>query len=507
MLEDLENKKVKHLVQAHCIKRVIVCCFFLSLLLFALFVDYLPVPFGGFSDQRMFLCLILALVVTVCLWSILSFPEAKLTLIGYWRVWALVLVAMLGVFPRWDQPHVWVEPVFFSLYFLAFFLGGQELKRHFQRTEFLAYLITVTAGACFLYGAMTFNVYLFALADGVSDLSDYIPWGVVNVRYWSHLATWFLPLLPLAILIGPLSERKLWRAAVAIAAALWWWVAFLSTARGTMLSVLLGCLFATLVFGRAAVPWLKISVRYLLYGVLAWFVLSVLVPPMFVDSVQMRALSVSGSGRLRLFLEAWQMSLQNFPFGMGAQSWLTHELLTDEYAASKKLGHPHNMYLMWAAEYGWIFIGVLLLFVAQVLKLLSARAKEIQRGQMPYLSLPAVAFTASVTASLVHAGFSAVYLAPASMLAGLSILMVFWALIQPPRLTEGRVTQCKRQQAFAGFISALLLLGCAAWLNQVWIYHQAMSEDMAFYGDNVAEGTLPRFWFHGNFPRNPSQMP
>jgi len=200
------------------------------------------------------------------------------------------------------------------------------------------------------------------------------------------------------------------------------------------------------------------------------------------------------------------MSLENFPLGMGSQSWLTHDILTEGYQRSPKFGHPHNMYLMWAAEYGWLLIGAFLMLVGQAVQLFWRRRNEVRAGDNNELALPLAAFTASVSAALLHAGVSAVFMAPGSMLIGFLVLCVFWALITP----ESRPVTPKRPKArvlAAVFVGLLISAPCIYWLNEVAAYHKAMESDLEFYYENVPAGTLPRFWFHGNFPRHPSQMP
>jgi O-antigen ligase len=265
-------------------------------------------------------------------------------------------------------------------------------------------------------------------------------------------------------------------------------------------------LVAAVLIGRPALPWLKMFLRYLVYGVIAWFLLSVLIPSFLLDEVSLRALKADTSGRMPLFIEAWRMSLENFPLGMGPQSWLTHDILTEGYRQSPKFGHPHNMYLMWAAEYGWLSIGVLLLLVGQAVRLFWQRRDEVRAGENTDLALPLAAFTASVSAALLHAGVSAVFMAPGSMLIGFLVLCVFWALITP----ESRPVKPRRPKAralAAVFVGLLVSAPCFYWLNEVAEYHEAMESDLEFYYENVPAGTLPRFWFHGNFPRHPSQMP
>ena len=199
------------------------------------------------------------------------------------------------------------------------------------------------------------------------------------------------------------------------------------------------------------------------------------------------------------------MSLQNFPFGMGPQSWLTHEPITEAYATGKKFGHPHNMYLMWAAEYGWLLIAAMGLVVIQAIRNFWRRRAELLDSDDSNQLLLLAGFTASVSAALFHAGVSAVFMAPGSMLVGLFVLIGFWALILPggdfskverPLLNPGR------RVLIGGLVSMVFLIFWALWMGEVWRYYQDMRADEPYYLEHESEGTLPRFWFHGNFPRN-----
>jgi O-antigen ligase len=470
-----------------------------------LFADFLSLPFGGYASQRFILSGLLGLVV--------SFSAGVLVYQHGWalfgRIWPAVLVAggfILLALPFGDAPYNWAEPGMYAAFFLGFVLVGSLQGSDKWRQYWVVVLVSVAAVTAAFYGSATITVYLFALSDQVTSLSSFIPWGFVSIRYWSHIATWLLPLLPLAVLMGPLRNQRLWRFFIALGAALWWWVVFLSSSRGTMLGLAFGMLVAAVLIGRPALPWLKMFLRYLVYGVIAWFLLSVLIPSFLLDEVSLRALKADTSGRMPLFIEAWRMSLENFPLGMGPQSWLTHEILTEGYRQSAKFGHPHNMYLMWAAEYGWLLIGVLLSLVGQAARLFWQRRDEVRAGENTELALPLAAFTASVSAALLHAGVSAVFMAPGSMLIGFLVLCVFWALITP----ESRPVPPRRLRAralAAVFVGLLVSAPCFYWLNEVAVYHEAMKSDLEFYYENVPTSTLPRFWVHGNFPRHSSQMP
>ena len=366
--------------------------------------------------------------------------------------------------------------------------------------------VLVATVTCFFYGAMTITVYLFAITDDFSRLDHIIPWGFVNIRYWSHVATWVVPLFPLGILLAPWKENRLWQLGVAFTAAIWWWIIFLSSSRGSMIGLVFGFLLVWVLFGRAALPWIKLFVRFAVYGLLVWFLLSVLIPSLVFEELHVRSIHTSSSGRMPLWQEALAMSLQNFPFGMGPQSWLTHDILIQAYLSSPKFGHPHNMYLMWAAEYGWISIAGLVVLGGYGLQHLWRKASTIRKSRNPE-GFWLVAFAASVTAALVHAGASAVFIAPGSMLVGLVVLAVFWALISPERDRSVALGARQGHSRVAGFLFVLVFSAAGGlWFWDVLRYQQAMVDDLEYYQKELSLGHLPRFWFHGNFPRHPSQM-
>ena len=472
-----------------------------------LFADFIPTTFGAYADQRLLLTLFVSFVTAAGMFW-LSFQgalPASLRELG--PFFLLLLTFVIPAFQPISQPFHVVEPVFYALYFFAFGLLGGIFQRTNLVRESTQVIVFVAVIACFFYAAMTINVYLFAILDEFSRLDDVIPWGFVNIRYWSHVATWLVPLFPLSLIIGSWKDNRLWKLGVAFTGALWWWVIFQSSSRGSMIGLFIGFLLVWVCFGKAALPWVKLFVRFAIYGLVTWLMLSVLIPSLVFDEVQIRGINATTSGRIPLWQEAWVMSLQNFPFGMGGQSWLTHEILTETYRSSPKFGHPHNMYLMWAAEFGWIAIFGLAVLGSVALRRLWQRASGIRAGDNRH-ALVLVAFTASVTAALVHAGVSAVFIAPGSMLIGLLVLSVFWALISPDLQPVGSNQSRFSASALAGYMLVIAFtLAGSLWFREVLRYHQAMTEDLVYYQENVPQGMLPRFWFHGNFPRHPSQMP
>ena len=474
-------------------------------LLAVLFADFLPMYAGSYADQRFLLIGLVGLVSVAAAFFVLSrgLPSTR-------AAFAL-LPALLFIFgfpilsiPFREQVYTFVEPGLYAFYFAAMVSGGLVFAMQGAAHRYVEVFVSVAAVACFFYGAMSVNVYLFALVDGQADLSDLIPWGFVSIRYWSHVATWLLPILPLAVLVGPLRRLELWRIIVATGAGLWWWIILLSTSRGSMIGIVSGVLLVTLFFGRQSWPWLRQFIVYFLIGVALWFFLSVLVPSLFFGETELRSLHATSSGRMPLFIEAWQMSLQHFPLGMGPQSWLTHDLLTQEYSESIKFGHPHNMYLMWAAEYGWLLILLLIVLALQLIHFfLKRRTILLVEGKTPGVLMLA-GITASVVGALIHAGVSAVFIAPGSMLVGLLVLLAFWALIAPQVFrpeARGYDAQSPAKLAFAFSSATVVAVLWLLWLGQVHTYYLDMKADEVYSQQQLKEWTTPRFWFHGNFPR------
>ena len=267
-----------------------------------------------------------------------------------------------------------------------------------------------------------------------------------------------------------------------------------------MISLVLAALVVLVLFGRMAIPWLVTSLRFVLLGGLLWCVLSWAVPELVFDKAMIRSLHSGGSGRLPLWMEAWEMSLQNFPLGMGAQSWLTHTTLTSNYLSAQTLGHPHNMYLMWAAEYGWALIGLVAVLISVAVKRLLSLRRLMVSGMRGHASL-VVAFTASSAAGLAHAGVSAVFLVPATMSVALLVLAIFWALSFPMVTTDSDSKTisggAKRWGRPGALLAPFVLFFGVLWMQEVWRYHEAMREDLSVYVESPSAPLLPRFWLHG----------
>ncbi|MFW0778499.1 MAG: O-antigen ligase family protein [Rickettsiales bacterium] len=474
--------------------------FMVAVFLTVFFSDFLPLPLGNYASQRSMLSLLLAVVCPVvgAIWVV------RVNWKGMVRGVPVIILSGLFILvsvPYGSVPYSWVEPGMYASFFLGFTLLGcflAECRRSRQWAIILAYVAVLTS---FFYGFVNLMIYCFALSEQAKNYSSYIPWGFINIRYWGHVATWLVPVFSLAAIIGPLQNQRLWRLICALAGALWWWIILVTAARGSIVGLVAGVLVVIVCFGRMASPWLKVFLSYFLYGLALWLLFSLLLPSLIIDDISLRGVNVTSSGRWPLFVEAWEMSLVNFPFGLGPQSWLTHEAITESYKALRRLGHPHNMYLMWAAEYGWLLIAGLMAMAVQAILFFWQRRTEVL-AQGEYSSVLVLSgYTASVAAALTHAGVSAIFMAPGSMLVGFMVLCIFWGLISP----SGGFISRYRRFSLCLVLAVFLMMACfgALWLREVANYYQAMVDDRdARYNGVIPTSVSPRFWRYGTFPRS-----
>jgi O-antigen ligase len=278
----------------------------------------------------------------------------------------------------------------------------------------------------------------------------------------------------------------------------------MSSSRGSIIGISFGFLVAVILLFRVAGPWAKHFAMCFMLGLCFWFFLSFIIPYFLIDSINVSSIKTHTSGRLPLFIEAFAMSMENFPVGMGPQSWLTHSPITESYSSSQKFGHPHNMYLMWAAEYGWLTIFLLMLVAFQAISLFFRTRVKLKAEQNIFQAVLLAGFTASLSGALIHAGVSAVFLAPGSMLVGLFVIIGFWALV----INSDSSSDCVRFRYSSERLIWIRVLGIflfilfyILWVYEVKSYYTAMKIDKDYYVENHIDGIFPRFWHHGNFPR------
>src|SRR5699024_8003261 len=130
-----------------------------------------------------------------------------------------------------------------------------------------------------------------------ATIHQHLPWGFINIRYWSQVASWLLPVLPLALVSHPLSKQRYWRIIVYFNFAVWVWLLLLSTARGSSLALVCSTVFIGLIFKKQSKAWLSVMLKALVLGTLTWLLFSIVIPEFFLDNIKLRGLSTNSSGR------------------------------------------------------------------------------------------------------------------------------------------------------------------------------------------------------------------
>ncbi len=416
------------------------------------------------------------------------------------EVLLIVLLAVLALLSSvlYASSEFYLADVFLMPFWLLGVLALASWMRQVHLDRLIRFTLISLVILEFLYACLALFLYQSLLRTGEANLAESLPWGYHNIRFWGHTATWLLPLMPLALKLKLPVLPNFWRPVVYLSAGVMVWLVLLSMARGTMLALVVATFVVGLLAGRALLGWLTAMVRFVAFGGVLWLLLSWLIPLLvFGDEMAHKAVHFTSSGRIPLWLEAWQMSLQNFPLGMGGQSWITHEVITTEYAASPRFGHPHNMYLQWAAEYGWSYLVVLGGFWLLALGRLRlyTRLRTARHGDAADSEVR-TALLISFMGACFHAFFSAVFWAPASMLLGMIISALLLASFSQ---REGAgvtgVSQSLWLQRTGAVLVTLVML---FWLAAVGEYFQGMraDRDASGYGDVLK----PRFWLHGDFP-------
>lgn len=466
---------------------------------FAMFAGLLPTLTGNYSDQRFLLCVTIWLMSCLLLARKLVYRNANSS--DNWVLWILPFVAVLSLGELYPSTYR-VEPLMFAFFFLASCLFGAHLARKEDLDLTIGSASVLIGMFALLYGSIAVMNFGFALYDKNSEIDEVITWGFPNIRYWSHLATWLLPVLAVAQRSDLLLAVPVARFLVFFAGAIWWWMLITTSARGSILGLVVGAAIVGLLLRKSALMWLRAMAGQMAGGIILWLLLTLIVPWMLFGFAEPRSVDLNSSGRLLLWREAWEMSLVNFPFGMGPQSWLTHDTITDALADSKHFGHPHNMYLLWAAEYGWISIAAFGFAVLAIGK--SVLARTIEHRSSGKAETIIAGLLASTVGAFVHAGVSAVFMAPASMMVGFLILSMFLGKFQAPvfasRERASRPLMFFAKNVSVGVAFVVCLVSGIFWMGEVVRYYKDNIEDRQTY---KGQGSIysPRFWSHGDFPR------
>ena len=462
------------------------------ILLFTLLLSLLPyLSAGHYQHSRLALAWLFVCIAGPALWST-HYLHLKNNGIAWALLFSISLIPASLLFP--NGTVTWIEPYQFSAFIIGVTCFGAWLASTQRLPQALVQFVMLLHIFAFIYAVVSIYTYIFAMLDQVQRLDQFLPWGFINIRYWSQVASWTLPILPLSLLITPLKQYTSWRLSLYFTLTVWFWILTLSVARGSGVGLICAVLITTLIFRRSCLPWLKIFLTGAVAGFLCWLLLSVWLPSLLFDSSELRNATLTSSGRIPLWKEAWAMSWENFPLGMGPFSWVSHAPITEGFEEVRRLGHPHNMYLFFAAEYGWLSILALLGLCLHAVKRLIPLATNTE----PNPSL--IAFTASVIAALTHSFFSAVLLTPNSLLIVFAVLALYWGLLHKKDLSAQKKTSFIKSLLVKGLAVTLFVLGLF-WLSNVYTYRAQLQQDLASPHAKITGISSPRFWEHSHIPQ------
>lgn len=212
-------------------------------------------------------------------------------------------------------------------------------------------VLRVMGYVCLLYSFKTLVVYLSAFSLGAQpEALDFTP-GFSNYRFFNHAQTVSLPLLALLYVLTPKESKSrwLWLAAT----TMWWTLLFVTSARGSAVGLLAGCLVVAAWRRRNALPFLKAMGISAIAGLAIYYVFFHLIPVAAgflpfgeMQKVVERTVVAPASGRSVLWQRAAQM--------VSAQPWLGAGPLHFAHVASAdgNAAHPHNWALQLASEWG-----------------------------------------------------------------------------------------------------------------------------------------------------------
>lgn len=337
--------------------------------------------------------------------------------------------------------------------------------------------------APFLLGAVIFAVYLVTLIGSLPLDARSLYIGFDNPRFLNHAQSVFVPWLVVAF--WPSEKQSLWRWLATSAAVMHVALAYLGVARGTAIAWLAACLLLALAGHGAQARRLAMVVFFgLIVGWLAFdalpFVLGRTWEPAFANPAEI----TRAHSRDELWAAALAMSTSSPWLGAGPMQFAALE--------GAKATHPHNIYLQWAAEYGWpacILVSMLLVSVL-------ARGLWLARRSAANDKVRLAGLVAACTAALIDGFVSGNFVMPISQI---WIALSFGQLLAASRVAGNSSCVAFHPSAIPIAVAATLLasqLGLSAvTLRQGLNPHPRLHSETPNPGPN--EKPRPRFWLNG----------
>jgi O-antigen ligase len=269
--------------------------------------------------------------------------NARWCLVGFFTLGCVS--AALAYAPR----YAFYEVASFLLLGLAALAVAAEIRR--DASANLERVLRVMGYVCLLYSFKIVVIYLSVFAYGAQpDALDFAP-GFSNYRFLNHAQTSTLPLLALLYVLTPKASkmRWLWLGVT----AMWWTLLCVTSARGSVVGLVAGCVLAAALRRRHAWPFLKAMVLSAVAGIAIYGVFFYLIPVAAgflpfgeMAKVVARTVSDPASGRMALWVRAVELIAGNPLLGAGPLHFA-------HYAVDvRNAAHPHNWALQIAGEWG-----------------------------------------------------------------------------------------------------------------------------------------------------------
>lgn len=406
---------------------------------------------------------------------------------------ALGLVSSLFAFaPRFAFFEV---ASFFLLYVFARLIG-QEIAR--VGTVYLLWTLRAMALACAVYSLKFVGHYIASLSSGAPfDYSDFSS-GFSNLRFFNHVQTITLPLLILLCTLTVKRPRMHW--AWLALTAYWWMALFATGGRGTLVGVSAGLAAVALLRWRPAAPFLKHAVWSAVAGLVAYFVLLVLVPKLTggteIDTfsvLMQRTASDPTSARLPLWRDAIHMMIAHPWLGVGPMHFAhrMHELFS--------AAHPHDWVMQIGSEWGIPALLCLCAAIAHAGKTLLAVGPRIAPGDHVNQAIH-VGLLGTGIAILVDGLVSGLFVMPQSRLAIVLYLgcAIGWYKAMSPR--TGSAGASPRANTMAASLLVAAALAAVAVAVYPDVLAQASGQPLAPAQAALNVGLhWPRLWEAGFF--------
>jgi|GEM_PF-2919530 len=473
------------------------CIFLLVVVLSTFLSGMFPlVSFGSFDGGRWLLVLFLSVSTVLSLVRLEFKRPSRSGLLFLVGVIIFSCSALLSDYLSQSLSKYWFSNFilfFFSLLFVPFFFSSFPFE---EREKVLYCAFYAILSGTLIFSALYLFVFSLSIGNDVNYNNILINSGFVNINFFGQVATWVIPLLSAGMLDERISKSTLAKVLVFFSLSLFWFVIVSVSVKGTLISVVLAFIFMAIYdwhWIRGCARWAALS---LIVAVFVWCIVAGLSGHLG-GSASRGLVKIDDLGRVMLWQEALVMSFQRFPFGMGGESWVLHDVISQNFYEPLRHGHPHNMYLLFAAEYGWMAVVGLCLVFFGIFKRVSDFKLRMHDTELKSNTF-AAGLCLSVLGGLIHSGVSGVLLMPKSMALGLICISMLWAVLgyaKAESVSSDRVNG-GGQVLMRSIVVALCFLISVFWIKDVASYYKSMSVDKYLTLDSNVR-YYPRFWQHG----------